>query len=190
MTASKPKPEEKDDMALITRIARLFTADFHAVLDRLEEPDVLLKQAIREMEEELARCEQRSVELERERTQLARKEHEVEALIARLDSELDLCFAEEKPELARALVKRKLVQSHLERAVRTQRAEVEQALETVRGRLGENRERLSDLRQKAELVSDAAKPSATESGAALEPAVTEADVDVAFLKEQQRRRKP
>ena len=37
-------------MALITRISRLFTADFHAVLDRIEEPDVLLKHAIREME--------------------------------------------------------------------------------------------------------------------------------------------
>ena len=41
-------------MALITRVARLFRADLHAVLDRIEEPDVLLKQAVREMEEELA----------------------------------------------------------------------------------------------------------------------------------------
>ena len=32
-------------MALITRMARLFTADVHAVLDRIEEPEVVLKQA-------------------------------------------------------------------------------------------------------------------------------------------------
>ena len=40
-------------MALITRISRLFQADFHAVLDRIEEPEQLLKQAIREMEDSL-----------------------------------------------------------------------------------------------------------------------------------------
>ena len=37
-------------MALINRLSRLFKADFHAVLDQIEEPELLLKQAIREME--------------------------------------------------------------------------------------------------------------------------------------------
>ena len=47
-------------MALITRVSRLFQADFHAVLDRIEDPEALLRQAVREMEEELAHDEQRS----------------------------------------------------------------------------------------------------------------------------------
>ena len=42
-------------MALIKRLSRLFAADLHAVLDQIEEPEALLKQAVREMEEELAR---------------------------------------------------------------------------------------------------------------------------------------
>ena len=46
-------------MALINRMSRLFTADVHAVLDRIEEPEALLKQAIREMEEEVQGAEQR-----------------------------------------------------------------------------------------------------------------------------------
>jgi len=37
-------------MALVTRLTRLFQADFHAVLDRIEEPDLQLKQAVREMQ--------------------------------------------------------------------------------------------------------------------------------------------
>ena len=41
-------------MELINRIARLFKADFHAVLDQIEEPEALLRQAIRDMEDELA----------------------------------------------------------------------------------------------------------------------------------------
>ena len=44
-------------MALITRISRLFQADLHAVLDRIEEPDLLLRQAVREMQDDLARDE-------------------------------------------------------------------------------------------------------------------------------------
>ena len=40
-------------MALITRLSRLFQADMHAVLDKIEEPELLLKQAIREMEESI-----------------------------------------------------------------------------------------------------------------------------------------
>ena len=34
-------------MPLINRVSRLFRADLHAVLDRIEEPDVLLRQAAR-----------------------------------------------------------------------------------------------------------------------------------------------
>ena len=33
-------------MALITRVTRLFRSDLHAVLDNIEEPKILLKQAI------------------------------------------------------------------------------------------------------------------------------------------------
>ncbi len=44
-------------MALISRLTQLFQADFHAVLDRLEEPDALLRQAVRDMEDALARDE-------------------------------------------------------------------------------------------------------------------------------------
>ena len=71
-------------MALINRMSRLFTADVHAVLDRIEEPDVLLKHAIREMEEELARSEQRVRQLEHEREPLADRHRKVQAALTEL----------------------------------------------------------------------------------------------------------
>ena len=46
-------------MAIIQRLSRLFLADFHSVLDHIEEPESLLKQALREMEEELEQSEKR-----------------------------------------------------------------------------------------------------------------------------------
>ena len=65
-------------MALITRLSRLMRADLHAVLDRVEEPEVLLRQALREMQEELARDQQRQRLLGRERDQLDARAAELE----------------------------------------------------------------------------------------------------------------
>ena len=77
-------------MALINRMSRLFTADVHAVLDRIEEPDVLLRQAIREMEEELALSEQRVRVLEHEREALGDRQRKVQAALTELGEQLDV----------------------------------------------------------------------------------------------------
>ncbi|ETW92791.1 MAG: hypothetical protein ETSY1_42105 [Candidatus Entotheonella factor] len=39
-------------MTLMMRITRLFKADMHGLLDLLEEPEAVLKQAIRDMQSE------------------------------------------------------------------------------------------------------------------------------------------
>ena len=91
-------------MALINRMSRLFTADLHAVLDRMEEPDVLLKHAVREMEEELAREEQRSRVLEHESGSLAERQKNAQALLAELGEQLDVCFASGNDALCRKVL--------------------------------------------------------------------------------------
>ena len=78
-------------MALITRISRLFRADFNAVLDRIEEPDVLLKQALREMEEDLHSDKQQLNFLEKESVQLETKINDIKKTIEQVNQELDIC---------------------------------------------------------------------------------------------------
>ncbi len=80
-------------MALVSRLTRLFQSDFHAVLDRIEEPDALLRQAVRDMEDALARDEQRVKHLHADRTQMTNRLDELQASLTRLDEELDVCFA-------------------------------------------------------------------------------------------------
>ena len=46
-------------MALFNRVSRLFQADFSAVLDHLEEPEQLLKLAIRDMADDLEATQRR-----------------------------------------------------------------------------------------------------------------------------------
>ncbi|MDF1529748.1 MAG: PspA/IM30 family protein, partial [Sedimenticola sp.] len=95
-------------MALITRVSRLFRADMHAVLDRIEEPDLLLKQAIREMEAAYSEDEQRSRLLKHELGQLESRQQSCNKKLDTLAVELDICFHSGKEELARELIRRQL----------------------------------------------------------------------------------
>jgi phage shock protein A len=177
-------------MALITRVSRLFQADFHAVLDRIEEPDVLLRHAIREMEEELGHDEQRIRVLTHEQGQITKRETVLEQSLNRIEEELDLCFDTGKDDLARALIRRKLETQRFCEHLSRKCADTQDALTDLAARIKENRERLASMRQKAELL--AREDSTHPAGGWNEPGVPEftvcdEDVDVAFLREQQRR---
>jgi phage shock protein A len=170
-------------MALITRISRLFTADVHAVLDRIEEPEVVLKQAVREMADDVARSERRLRWLADEHAGLSRQADEAAAATASLDEELDLCFAAGEENLARGVVKRKLMAEE-RRTEALRRLEANgQERETLEQTLTERRDRLSDMQQKAELFErrgDHTSPS-------VDAPVSRDAIEVAFLREKQRR---
>jgi phage shock protein A len=173
-------------MALINRMSRLFTADVHAVLDRIEEPDVLLKHAIREMEEELARSEQRVKQLEHEGSSLADRHRKVQAVLAELGEQLDICFQNGNAELARKVVKRKLETERLDKHVAERRATVDKLLVERCATADEQREHLDVMRQKAELLAEA--PSGGDEWGKTEFTVGADEVEVAFLREQQKRK--
>ncbi|WP_455234010.1 PspA/IM30 family protein [Thiogranum longum] len=175
-------------MALITRVSRLFRADLHAVLDRIEEPDVLLKQAVREMEEELARDEQRVRLLSHEQDQLSARRDEIDQSLDEIDEELDLCFASGKDDLARTLVKRKLETQRFRKQLLRRRGTLEESLNALNARLNENRVQLDSMRQKAELLAeDRTSDQPGDSWSTLDAAVRDEDVEVAFLREKSRR---
>ena len=172
-------------MALINRMSRLFSADVHAVLDRIEEPDALLRHAIREMEEELGRNELRFRHLEQERDALAARRLQVQGLVTELGSQLDICFANANDELARKVLKRRLETERLEKHVAERHASVAAELAKLGATVTEQREQLDVLRQKAELLATA--PLAADERGALDLRVGDDEVEVAFLRERQRR---
>jgi phage shock protein A len=177
-------------MALLNRVSRLFKADFHAVLDQIEEPETLLKQAIRDMEDEMAAGEQRSALCIQEQEALAARRSEIAASAAELDQQLDLCFESGKDELARGVVRRKL---EAERLLKRLDAELEanaRFLDRQREQLDENRATLESLRQKAELIVRRV-PSGGGAGdrdpvtrLARDLRVGDDEVEIAFLREK------
>lgn len=177
-------------MALVTRVSRLFRADLHAVLDHIEEPDVVLRQAIREMEEEFGRDEQRVKLIKHEQDQIQARMTDIAQSLTDLNEELDICFASQKDELARVLVKRKLEAKRLQKHLSRKADALEQTLAGLETRLKENRTRLDSMRQKAELLSeDKSSDYAEDAWGVPDISVKEEDVEVAFLREKQRRAK-
>lgn len=177
-------------MALINRVSRLFRADFHAVLDQIEEPETLLKQAIREMEDEMAAGEQRVALCVREQEALAARRDEIAASAGELDQQLDLCFESGKDELARGVVRRKLEAGRLLKRLDAELEANARRLDRQRRQLDENRATLEGLRQKAELIVSRAPSDGGASDRdpitrlARDLRVDEDEVEIAFLREK------
>lgn len=179
-------------MALITRVSRLFRADVNAVLDKMEEPELLLKQAVREMEEELDRDEHRVKLLALELKQTVTRQGDLTQRLGETEEELDLCFDTGNEALARALLRRKLEAESFIKFLNRKHEELHAAADELKRRIDENRSRLESMRQKEALFAEHESGDDAASGWA-EPeftrgfAVSDEDVELAFLREQQKR---
>ena len=178
-------------MALINRISRLFKADFHAVLDQIEEPEVLLKQAIRDMEDDLANTEKRIKVCTHTQVALKRRKGEVESSIADYDSQLDLCFDSGKDDLAKGLIRKKLEAERFLTRLNSKFESNEAYLADQQKMLDENSATLESLRQKAELFAQQATVKARAGDEfdevawmARETTVDDNEVEIAFLREK------
>ena len=178
-------------MALINRISRLVKADFHAVLDQIEEPEQLLKQAIRDMEDDLAETEQRINLCAHDQEALAVRKSELEATVAEIDGQLDLCFESDKENLAKNLIKTKLEAERILKRLNTKFDANEAFLKKQRATLEENRGTLDSLRQKAELFAQRAPSHANGASEfddiawmARDMTVGDDEVEIAFLREK------
>ena len=180
-------------MALINRISRLVKADVHAVLDNIEEPEQLLKQAIRDMEDDLAETEQRIILCAHDQEALSGRMQEIGSSIAEADGQLDLCFESGKDELAKNLIRKKLESERLLKRLGSRHDANERFLGEQRKLLEDNRATLEGLRQKAELFAQTAP---VHNGAsefddvawmAREMTVGDDEVEIAFLREKSRR---
>jgi len=174
-------------MALITRLSRLFQADVHAVLDRVEEPIVLLRHAVREMEEDLAQDNRQLNLLTVEVRQVEKREVDISRSLQKIQSELDVCFRFEKDDLAKTLIKRKLTSQQLKDALRCKLEQLQQNVSSLQSRVTENSSRMEAMRQKAELLSEEKTEGCWDDYMVCDSEVKDEDVEVAFLQEKQQR---
>ena len=183
-------------MALITRLARLFRADLHAVLDRLEEPETLLRQALREMEEAQAQDRQRLRLVGQGLAQAETREADLNGALASAEGQLAASLEAGQDDLARAVIRRRLEAEQTLKALSRRRAELSAAQAELAARVTEQHARLESVRQKVEvLASQDATTTQALDWADLDPLerlapdlrVQPADVDLALLAAKQAR---
>ncbi len=130
-----------------------------------------------------ARSELELRALEHEHGALGERQRKAQGVLAELGEQLDLCFANRNEDLARKVIKRRLETERLERHVGERRAALDRELATRRGALAEQREQLDMMRQKAELLT----ATVGDDWSKTELAIGDAEVEVALLRERQKR---
>ncbi|MGZ8160910.1 MAG: PspA/IM30 family protein [Methylobacter sp.] len=172
-------------MALITRLARLFQADMHAVLDAIEEPALLLKQSIREMEESVAADEKQIRLWEYEQRQLTGKRDRLEESLDDLEEKCALCFKSNKDDLARSFIKRKLEAQQAKQLLAETITALQEKISRLTHQLMEHQAQLTAMKQKAEVFLEEGVVNTT-NWENPSSSVRDEDVEVTFLQEKQK----
>jgi phage shock protein A len=175
-------------MALVTRLSRLFQADFHAVLDRIEEPDLQLRQAVREMQFALDQDQQRLKLLQHETVQLDKTIASTAASLNSFDEELDICLAANKDDLARDLIRRKLTAEKQMQAWQQQSVSIESQQQALEAQIDEQTQQLTSMKQKLELLVSEDEHFASGHFNHTDTIRGE-EVEIALLREKERRAK-
>jgi phage shock protein A len=172
-------------MALMTRLTRLFQADMHAVLDAIEEPALLLKQSIREMEESIAADEKRIRLWEYEQRQLADRRDRLAESLDDLEEKCALCFKSNQDDLARPFIKRKLEAQQAKQLLAEKITALQEKTSCLTQQLTEHQAQLTAMKQKAEVFLEECTVNTTHWE---NPSVSvrDEDVEVAFLQEKQK----
>ncbi len=116
-------------MGIATRFIRLCKADIHGVMDHMEDKGLLLKQCLRDMEEELDSKEARLAALNISRQDAKREQERLEREAEKLEQDLDLALDKDKDDIAKMLLRKlKPLRSHLDEfSVHAMEIEQEQA---------------------------------------------------------------
>jgi phage shock protein A len=178
-------------MTLIARITRFFKADLHGILDSLEEPEEIIKQAVRDMQEDIAAQEGRLADLYAVLQRLDREAQETIAALQEIEQHIDTCFAAEHESLAKNLIRQRLEMAGRARGIARAHEETRAHRDVLATRIAAHKAQLADVVQKLKSYEEtrARYAWASSPGSPLqsEHVVTDDEVEVAFLEEKRRR---
>jgi phage shock protein A len=140
------------------------------------------------MEEALQQEQQQLKRLQHEKQQLQRRLQGLQHNLEQSEEELDICFKSGKEELARSIIKRRLQSERLGKLLAQQEEALDERIKQLTPRIEQNSAELEGMRQKAELL--ASEQPESHLGKAAEEigiSISEDEVEVAFLREKQRR---
>lgn len=171
-------------MKILNRIARLFKADMHGILDVLEQPEIILKQAVRDMQAEIDTATTIIATLTKQQEQHEYTKKNLNSYIDELQQQIQFCLADNKETLSKSVIRKKLQAELSRKQITEQLAIISTSLQQKMAETAERNEKLQAIRDKLALFTQAIElnePSCAE----LNPHISENDVELAFLYAQQ-----
>ncbi len=135
-------------MSILTRVSRLFKADMHGILDAMEDPEATLRQAVRDMEEEIAKSEARIKRLVRKEDRLEKTKKSFARELQDLEREIGFCLDENNEMLAKSLIRKKLEVDQWLKRIAIQLGHVNDEKTIISEELSERKDKLKSITEK------------------------------------------
>jgi len=178
-------------MTLLTRLTRLLKADLHGLLEDLEEPVEVVKQAMRDMEEDISRQEAAHAALAATLLRLQREAQALAGILQDLERQIDLCFTAGNEALARNLLRKRLETTRRAQRVATAQDDVRTQHEELAAKITAHKAQLAAIAQQLQTSLDTQPHgSPTHEAWGSHSPITDDEIEIAFLEEQRRRSKP
>jgi phage shock protein A len=134
-------------MSIFRRVRDIVTANLHEMVDKFEYPDVMLRQAIREMEEAIARSLDRAASVVASAKMLERQEPEQGTAIARWEKRAQSALDRGDETEARDALVEKRRSAQLRDALQSERESLHATSEKLKRRIAAMRVRLAEARR-------------------------------------------
>ncbi len=179
-------------MTLFTRIARLFSADVHSIIDNLEDPEAILKQSIREMQIAIDNSQTQLLNLNKHHDRYTTAQKKLVTTRDGFEQQLDIAFADNNEALSKSLLGKKLESEYQLEMTELELENLSKQQTEQQSHLEEQQEKLKAIMEKLSLFCDLPTRDWRDDGTnssnnKYHTVITKDDIELAYLQERQRR---
>ena len=153
-------------MALLERVSTLIRANLNELIDKAEHPEIMIKQVILDMENQLLQVKTQVAIAMADQHLLEKKQKENEDKIADWNRKAEMAVGKKQDDLARAAIERSLHYKQMSENFRQQVADQTAQVETLKNALNKLTQKLEEARSRSELLISQNRRARTLSKAA------------------------
>jgi phage shock protein A len=136
-------------MGIMSRVIRIFKADVHGVMDRLEDQELLLKQHLRDMAEALNLKEVKINKMLVSRNQAQQEHDKYQQRSQKLEQDLAVAIRKNKDEIARMLIRKIKPLDGLREKIADRIGKLDEEIASYRDNLDQQRLRYDRLKHRS-----------------------------------------
>jgi phage shock protein A len=139
-------------MALLERVSTLIRANLNELIDKAEHPEIMIKQVILDMENQLLQVKTQVAIAIADQHLLEKKQKENEDRISDWNRKAEMAVGKKQDDLARAAIERSLHYKQMSESFRQQVADQTLQVETLKNALNKLMQKLEEARSRCDLL--------------------------------------